>query len=111
MKAEIKIEEIINKVNETKSSVEGAQDLVNRIISLRDKLKSNDITKSEGSYEIAIKKTDTLLTRYTTNNNIDKITDGFTGKEKINSAKFDKLKKEFLNILNELKVQFTRVQK
>ena len=40
MKAEINIEEIIKKANETKST-EGAQDLVNQIISFRNTYKSN----------------------------------------------------------------------
>jgi hypothetical protein len=102
MKAEIKIEEIIKKVNETTPSVEGGQNLVNQIISFRNKYKDKGVIKSKGSYEITIRKIDDLLVRYTTNNNIDKITDGFTGKEKINSGKFEKFKRDFLSVGKEI---------
>ena len=110
MKAEINIEEIIKKVNETKST-EGAQDLVNQIISFRTTYKSNGIIMSKSSYEITIKKIDTLLARHTTNNTIDKTIDSFTGKDKVNFGKFDKLKRDFLNILSEVQKQFNRLQK
>jgi hypothetical protein len=111
MKAEINIEEIIKKANETKLTIEGAQDLVTQMISFKKIYKSNGIIKFKSSYEIIIKKIDNLLARYTTNNNIDKTIDSFTGKEKLISGKFEKLKKEFLNILNEVQIQFDRKQK
>jgi hypothetical protein len=110
MKAEINIEEIIKKVNETKST-EGAQDLVNQIISFKNTYKNNGIIMSKSSYELTIRKIDTLLARHTTNNIIDKTTDSFTGKDKVNFGKFDKLKREFLSILSEVQSQFDRLQK
>jgi hypothetical protein len=111
MEAEINIEEIIKKVNETTPSFEGGQTLVNQIIFFKDKYRCNGIVKSRGSSEMTIKKIDALLARYTTNNNIDKITDGFTGKEKINSGKFEKFKRDFLDILNDVQVQFNYLRK
>ena len=110
MKAEINIEEIIKKANETKSTEE-AQDFVNQIISFRNTYKSNGIIMSKSSYESTIRKIDTVLARHTTNNTIDKTIDSFTGKDKVHFGKFERLKREFLNILNEVQIQFDRKQK
>jgi DNA replication protein DnaC len=106
MKKEVLIEEIIKSVKETKATVEGAQYLVNQILSFRKTHKNNGLITFNNNKEI-----DNLLARYTTNNNIDKIIDGFTGKEKINSGKFEKIRSEFLKILTEVQVQINKTHK
>jgi len=97
-----KIEEIIKKVNETESTIEGSKELVNQLFKFNEYI-SNGIIKFERPSKewIIERKMDDLFRLYTINkkNDIKQMIDIYTGK--LNHRTFQLLKTDFLKFLDD----------